>query len=323
MLHKLLGPRMLAALLLIASNAHAINTEEVLAPDAEDRRLAVRIWYPNQPDHADAVLGMHLPLIVISHGAGGSNDNHVDTAEALAQAGFVVAAVTHTGDNYRDLSYVRQRKQLVERPRQLARTIDYLLTTWHAHQQLDASRIGMFGFSAGAFAALIMAGGVPDLRLVTQHCEASPNAWDCQYLRRNNVPMQPAAAELTTKWIQDTRIKAAVIAAPALGYTFEPQGLATVHIPIQLWDGGLDHIVDNSADIVRRLLPAAPDFHREDKAAHYSFLTPCSPTLREIIHTLIPLGTEPICDDPSGFDREQFHRTFNSEVVKFFTAQLH
>jgi predicted dienelactone hydrolase len=33
-------------------------------------------------------------------------------------------------------------------------------------------------------------------------------------------------------------------------------------------------------------------------------------------------GTEPICSDPEGFDRQQFHARFNADVVRFFRANL-
>jgi predicted dienelactone hydrolase len=42
--------------------------------------------------------------VVISHGNGGDDLTHIDTAMALANAGYVVAALTHTGDNPRDQS---------------------------------------------------------------------------------------------------------------------------------------------------------------------------------------------------------------------------
>ena len=48
--------------------------------------------------------GRALPFVVISHGTGSSFLGHYDTAIALAGAGYVVAAVTHTGDNYTDQS---------------------------------------------------------------------------------------------------------------------------------------------------------------------------------------------------------------------------
>ena len=44
------------------------------------------------------VTGEKLPLIVMSHGRRGWFGGHHDTAAALADAGFVVAALNHPGD---------------------------------------------------------------------------------------------------------------------------------------------------------------------------------------------------------------------------------
>ena len=49
-----------------------------------------------------AVHGQALPLVVVSHGIGSPFLGHAATAVALADAGYVVVAVTHTGDNYAD-----------------------------------------------------------------------------------------------------------------------------------------------------------------------------------------------------------------------------
>ena len=38
-----------------------------------------------------------------------------------------------------------------------------MLASWPHHDALDPSRIGMFGFSAGGFTALVAIGGTPDL----------------------------------------------------------------------------------------------------------------------------------------------------------------
>jgi len=42
--------------------------------------------------------------------------------------------------------------------------IDYLVTTWPDHARIDARKIGMFGFSAGAFAALTTIGHDPRVK---------------------------------------------------------------------------------------------------------------------------------------------------------------
>jgi predicted dienelactone hydrolase len=81
--------------------------------------------------------GQMLPLVVISHGHAGSYAVHYDTALALADAGFVVAAVTHTGDTFPDQSRVLRTWG---RPAHLRRLIDYMLDEWPEHERIDAHR---------------------------------------------------------------------------------------------------------------------------------------------------------------------------------------
>lgn len=302
----------------MASGAHAIVTEQVLVPDA-DGPLALRIWYPDatrQPRHDE-----RLPLIVISHGAGSDNEAHEDTARALAAAGFAVAAIEHTGDTYRDHSALRQGRQLVARLRHVSSAIDYMLAKWHGHDWLDPKQVGMFGFSAGGFTALVVGGGQPDLYRVEPHCQQQPEAWDCRYLARNGVA--PRALQSPAAWIGDARVRAVVVAAPAVAYSFEPRGLDRVNIPVQLWSAKRDDVVVDGAERVRRLLPAAPEYHAVDNAGHFSFLAPCTWSLRAIIAVMHLFGTDSICSDPEGFDRRQFHERFNAEVVEFFRRNLH
>lgn len=300
----------------MAQAAQGIGTEQVLVASGAGS-LAVRIWYPGDDG---AVQGERLPLVVVSHGVGGDNEGHADTARALAQAGFVVAAVAHTGDTYRDLSAVREGRHLRMRPEQVVRTLDYLLTMWRAHRQIDARRIGMFGFSVGGFTALVVTGGRPELSRVAQHCRAQPDAWDCRYIARQGL--EPRSIQSPPAWQVDGRIRAVVVAAPAVAYAFEPQGLAGVHVPVQLWGAARDDVVGDGAETVRRLLPSVAEYHVVDDAGHFAFLAPCSWALRGFIAVMHLFGSESICNDPAGFDRAQFHARFNAEVVRFFATQL-
>jgi predicted dienelactone hydrolase len=248
-----------------------------------------------------------LPLIVISHGDYGLLSSHSDTALALASSGFVVAAVTHTGDNARDQSYVGTPRWLIDRPRHIHRVLDYMLNDWPAHRQIDPARVGMFGFSAGGFTALVSIGGVPDLARIGAHCTAHPE-FACSLWKR-----LPTASVPDSAWIHDARIKAAVIAAPGYGFAFEPDGLSHVTATVQLWNGTQDSNVPYATNeaVVRKLLPTPPDYHAVAGAGHFSFLAPCP--------SWLPL---PICKETNGFDRVAFHRDFNRAVVAFFQAQL-
>ena len=312
----------LGMLMLAASPALAVGYERVMVPDPDGAALETGIWYPSDAPASSqpvglfrqtvaaggAIAGRGLPLVVMSHGTGGTFEGHYDTALALAQAGFVVAAVTHTGDNYRDQS---QFGRLEGRPRHIKVLIDYLLASWPRHDAVDSKRIGMFGFSAGGFTALVAIGGTPDLSRVAPYCAAHPDEWSCRMRRERNVAMPDRPV-----WVHDPRIVAAVIAAPAAGYTFPAEGLAAIRAPIQLWRGDSDEILPhpNYAQTVFDRLAAKPDYRVVPNAGHYAFLAPCVPALAAI--------AADVCTDPPGFDRDAFHRELNAAVVAFFKAKL-
>tara|TARA_R110002051_G_scaffold47452_10_gene93947 strand:+ start:2548 stop:3609 length:1062 start_codon:yes stop_codon:yes gene_type:complete len=298
-----------------------VGVQQAMVADTGHNPIAVDIWYPTDskpgfvllPSGAQWVAakgrveGAELPLVIISHGTGGGPMSHVDTAIALAEAGFVVVAPTHTGDNFQDDSAVGTSRWLVDRSRHISRVADFMLNTWKDRTHLDGKRVGLFGFSAGATTALISIGGVPDLARVETQCASHPE-FVCQ-LRRAGAPIvDPGPAS----WTHDARVSAAVIAAPGLGFTFEPAGLASVRVPVQLWTGADDQTVPYATNvgIVRRLLPVPPEFHSVPGAGHTAFLRPCR------------LGPPMLCKDGPGFDRVAFHKTFNRSVVAFFKAHL-
>src|ERR1700723_1179667 len=164
---------------LVVAQATGTNVgfQQVSIPDPAGKPLAVGIWYPASAPVSNVPLGMftqsvavdgvvvgkHPPLFLFSEGTGGPPGSHYDTALALAKAGFVVAALTHTGDNTGDQSYTGNRIDLIDRPRQSHVVLDYLLDKWKDHSQIDPERIGMFGFSLGGFITLVEIGGTPDV----------------------------------------------------------------------------------------------------------------------------------------------------------------
>jgi predicted dienelactone hydrolase len=308
--------------LLGATPALAAGFEQVTVPDPAGPPLEAGIWYPSEAPAVAQSLGLFeqtvatggaidghdLPLVVMSHGSGGSFEGHYDTALALADAGFVVAAVTHTGDNYRDHSAFGR---VENRPRHIVALVDYMLTSWPRHNHLDPSRVGMFGFSAGGFTALVVIGGVPDMTRVAPYCAEHPEEWACRKIKDGTrTPPGPDA------FVHDPRIAAAVIAAPAIGYSFTGKGFANVYVPIQLWRGNSDEILPHPrhAQNVYDGLPTKPEYHVVPNAGHFAFLAPCTPALERV--------APEICRDPVDFDRTAFHHEFNAAVVNFFKAKL-
>jgi predicted dienelactone hydrolase len=300
--------------------ARPVGFEEVSIGDPGHPPLAAAIWYPTDAQAGVVLVGLtaqrvssggpvvgdRLPVVVMSHGTGGSFATHADTALALAANGYVVVAPLHTGDNFRDDSAVGKPNWLPDRSRHLRLALDAALGKWRGAAHIDARRVGVFGFSAGATTALISIGGTPDLQQVPTYCK--------QHLEFVCQLMSPPATQPPV-WLADPRIRAAVIVAPGLGFAFAPDGLRNVRVPVQLWAGGADVTVPAGANaqLVMTSLPAnaATQMHVVPSATHYSFAAPCP-----------VFGPPQLCRDAAGFDRKAFHETFNNSIVQFFNTRL-
>jgi predicted dienelactone hydrolase len=294
--------------------------------DAEGPALECAMWYPcsEPPGEIDLgkitatfeitvpglknrpISGDQLPLVVVSHGKGSHFVMHHDTAETLADAGFIVAAINHPGDNYLDMSRSRELSAMVERPTDIKRLIDFMLGTSPAASNIDRERIGFFGFSRGGYTGLVLIGGNPDWASDTDFCPQS-SFHRCEQIRRKEFPAQPSG--------RDVRIKAAVIADP-LAVFFTAGSFASVKVPVQLWasEYGGDGVSPESVAAVDQSLPASHDYRVVPSAGHFAFLIPCPPALAN--------DRPEVCTDPPGFDRVAFHKQFNVDVLSFFRTCL-
>lgn len=326
---KVLNLVLLTVAVAAAARAQVVGFQSVSIATPDGFAIPVDIWYPTSGEaHKQPlglfqqnvslqgpVLGNKLALVVISHGNGGTKDEHYDTALALAKSGFVVAALEHTGDNYRDQS---RATDLANRTRELHRLIDFMLFEWKGSGAIDPLRVGVFGFSSGGFTVLAAAGGEPDLSLVRGHCSEHPKYYDCSLLAAHPAPLRSSSAPnptVNSNVVHDARIKALVVAAPALGFTFA-NGLSGVTQPLQLWRADDDKVLPapDYADAVRGALHTPLDFRTVANAGHFDFLAPCTAELAK--------AAPNICTSETGFDREAFHERFNEAIVQFLKAHL-
>lgn len=255
-----------------------------------------------------AVAGNSLPLIVFSHGQGGSYLGHHDTASALANAGFVVVSFNHPGDSFGDDAAAQQLRIFESRPRDVSRVISFMLSDWPHRQQLDPGAIGVFGFSRGGYTALALAGATPS---VSTSAERFCHPWWsliislCRQLDADNAQLRPRA---------DPRVRAVVVVDPL--NLFAAASVRKVHIPLQLWASELggDGVALEHVEVIRVALAPPPEYHIAKGAGHFAYLAPCPPEFEK---------SEPrLCKDPDGFNREHWHQTMNAAVVKFFKRHL-
>jgi predicted dienelactone hydrolase len=243
--------------------------------------------------------GKNLPLIVISHGAGAGPVMHHDTAEALADAGFVVVALHHPNDGTGlDNSW------MIQRPVDVRRSLDFMLHASPVRSLIDPSRIGFFGFSRGGYTGLVLAGGVPHFSMFLRSRQQL-SLW----LFHRGQP--------TPQIESDSRLKAFVIVDPfVLSFFDDKQGMQKVRAPIQLWSsqkGGAGVTPEDIARVARDL-PAKPEFHMVPRSDHISFGMPCTAAVAKV--------AAKFCADPPGFNRAAFHRQFNARVLAFYRQSL-
>ncbi|WP_423380864.1 alpha/beta hydrolase family protein [Burkholderia sp. LMG 32019] len=308
-------------LCLSATVAHAAGVKFVRIPaDAGGPELKAVVWTPCADAPQTLTIGPYelkgqrdcptvgdkLPLVVISHGHGGTFLDHHDLPETLADAGFVVAAINHPGDTFSDMSHAADIQEFVERPVDIKRLVDYMLGNASDAARIDPARIGFFGFSRGGYTGLVLAGGNPDYVHAQVAC-TDPTWLICRQIRDRDLVLPPPT--------HDPRIKAYVLADPLDEFP-TADTVKGVHAPIQLWasEKGGDGVEPATLPALAGLLPQRPEFHVVRNAAHFAFVAPCSDVLKQ--------KAPRVCVDAGEFDRVAFHQAFDAKALEFFSANL-
>ncbi|PWK88682.1 hypothetical protein BV497_10520 [Fulvimonas soli] len=268
------------------------------------------------------------PLVVISHGNGGSDLGHHDLAAYLASHGFVVATLNHPGDYFRDTSGVGHIEVLAGRPIQVKSTISTLLADPRWKSLVDPRRIGVAGFSAGGYTALMVAGARPRFDRFIAFCERYPDDKDvCGHAAefRAAAARQGMTLEQVFDGMQkqlgrygdtaDPRVRAAFVMAP-LSLLFDGHGFDGVRIPVYLYYGANDRVLPPEANArhIAPLIRTLAAVKEVPHADHWVFLPPCSPALAREIPDL--------CRDPAGVDRAKVHAQVNADALAFFRKAL-
>ena len=135
---------------------------------ARGRDVPVRIYVP-------AGLAAPAPLVVFSHGLGGSRDTYGYLGRHWASHGYVVVHPTHFGSDATALrgagglpsrtmsDFLADVPHHCDRPRDISFVLDRLLAEPCWRNRLDADRIAVAGHSFGAYTAHAVVGVIVDL----------------------------------------------------------------------------------------------------------------------------------------------------------------
>ncbi len=225
-----------------------------VADSKRDRVLPIRIYFPESKEPA--------PVVLFSHGLGGSCDNNPYLGNHWAKRGYIVVFVQHPGSDesvWKNVPKTRRMaamsaaatgQNLVLRVQDISAVID-ALTSWNAdpkhplHDRLNLKKIGMSGHSFGAVTTQTLAG-------------------------------QTLAFGQTS--YAEPRISAAIMMSPSPSKTGDStKAFSTIHIPCMLMTGTDDNgpIGDTRAEDRLKVFPELKKADAWqvvfDKATHSSF----------------------------------------------------
>ncbi len=272
-----------------------------------------------------------FPLIVLSHGTGGSALMMAWLGTALAAHGYIAAAVNHPGNNSTEDYTAEGFTFWWERATDLSVVIDKMLQDSTFGPRIDPKRIGAAGFSLGGYTMIEIAGGLTVPAAYDRFCKSPQADAICQSppefpslrakydelakLAKNDGLVKDAFAHAGDSR-RDPRVRAVFALAPALGPAFEPNSLEKISIPVEIVAGDADKNVPIASNakyfdshVPNSKLALLPG------AGHYVFLGACTDAARKINPAL--------CTDASGVDRDAIHGKTAQLALTFFDANLH
>jgi len=317
---------------------------------AQHQELSVLVWYPaaenavetqkeiGAPDaplllagkaaeHAAMAPALNKwPLIVLSHGTGGSAMQMAWLGTALARAGYIAAAVNHPGNNALEPYTAEGFVLWWERATDLSEVIDGMLADEEFGERIDKDRIGAAGFSIGGYTVLALGGARADISVIIDLCRTQPDTPVCRVpeMKEMGTPEQMLAVVRKTSGVslarsnesyRDPRVRAIFAIAPAVGMTLTHESLHAMRVPVAIVVGSVDPIATpkDNADLIRSQIRGAKETVLPN-VAHYTFLDTCTAQGKE------KLGV--FCEDPPGVDREAVHTQVDEMAVGFFDRAL-
>ena len=303
------------------------------------RPITIDLWYPTseslkESDKSfspfrreftvrDAKLpSKKLPLIMISHGTGGSRLSLEWLAQRLVKNGYLVAAPDHWGNTFDNPIAIEFVKPW-ERPLDMSFALTRLLEDIAFKAVIDEDKIGALGFSYGGYTVLALAGAVLDYELLLKFHNTPegkkeinsipefPNLWaqlqSPQFIRMTqNIPN-----------LKDDRFKAFFTISPGTARGFnDRKQFKDIQRPVFIIGAESDSItpVESYARKYHNLIHHSEYFEFKGKVGHYVMLAEASEELKEEA----PI---PFTDHPS-VDRHTIHNKVSDLAILFFNKTL-
>ena len=247
------------------------------------------------------------PVILFSHGFGGTARMMGWFGAALAGEGYVVVAVDHPGNNGMDKMTVPGAILWWDRAEDLRAALDRVKADPHIGPHLDLDRLGVSGFSAGGFTSLVAAGAKVDVNHFLAFCQKNPTDGVCApqkefVVTRDDATKALASPELAAEAARAggdhsiAGVRAAFAIAPAIVQALPPEGLAKMKTPVAIILGDVDPVAppDTNGRVAAKAIPHA-ELKELPGVGHYDFLSTCTPAGM----AQVPICTSKVPQDPT------------------------
>ena len=226
----------------------------------EARPLRVVVWYPTLDeegetasyggllpregiyDGASVAIDAPAPVLVFSHGSTSFAEQSFFMTEFFASHGWIVVAMDHTGNLFRDGGIEPEIFGL--RPQDVSAVLDhiYSLDEDDPLSGLFSEDVVLSGHSFGGYTTLAAAGASFNVEAVDAACEEGQLPGDfCAYFETQEV------VDLFTAGFLDPRVKLALPQAPFGGPVFG-DGVADIDIPVLLFTAAGDRTLPPEQD---------------------------------------------------------------------------
>ncbi|MGF1566501.1 MAG: alpha/beta hydrolase [Nodosilinea sp.] len=191
-----------------------------------------------------------FPLVIISHGLGGTSESYAYLAGYLATGGIAVAAVEHAGSNDQQLQALIEGRsnaivpdeEFLRRPLDISRTLDTLVglqtTNPALRGQFDMTQIGLIGQSFGGYTALALAGAGFDLASLGSQCPPNTLAFNPSLL----LQCQATRVGDPSNELADPRVRSIFIMNPIGSALFGETGYGQIQVPLMVVSGAADTV---------------------------------------------------------------------------------
>ncbi|EGR1463607.1 alpha/beta hydrolase [Vibrio cholerae] len=326
------------SLLFLCNSAVAsdVGFTQVTLTNDSSRPLNTAIWYPTQDVSDTTLIGDNpafigtqvikdgevqsgtFPVVLLSHGYRGNWRNQNWLATKLASRGYIVAAADHPGTTSFDQS-PKQAAKWWERPRDVSRILDYLLSETPWKQSANAENVTAIGHSLGGWTVMQLGGAKMDRATFEANCLIYPNPRTCGLAEELGLD-KGQAEEPNKKDLSDPRIKRVVSLDLGLARSFSVGSLNDIKVPTLILAAGID-IGDlpqalESGYIAEHVPLNSRRYKVYEKATHFSFIQGCKPGAIPMLNEEVP-GDGIICKDGVGASRDQLHQLFFNDIARF------